>query len=44
MADLLVSVFPGTRRSHRLLGARVEEVYPVLALAVGVMTWNGRCP
>ena len=45
--NLLVSVFPGIRRRHRLLGARVEEVYPVLALAdgvglaIGVMTWEG---
>lgn len=44
--NLLVSVFPGTRRSYRLLGARVEEAYPVLALAdgvglaVGAMTWG----
>ena len=45
--NLLVSVFPGIRHRHRLLGARVEEVYPVLALAdgvglaIGVMTWEG---
>ena len=45
--NLLVSVFPGIRRRHWLLGARVEEVYPVLALAdgvglaIGVMTWEG---
>lgn len=45
--NLLVSVFPGARRSYRLLGARVKEVYPVLALAdgvglaVGAMTWEG---
>ena len=45
--NLLVSVFPGIRSRHRLLGARVEEVYPVLALAdgvglaIGVMTWEG---
>ena len=44
--NLLVSVFPGQRRSHRLLGARVAEVYPVLALAdgvglaIGAMTWE----
>jgi len=44
--NMLVSIFPGTRRAHRLLGARVEEVYPVLALAdgvglaVGAMTWE----
>jgi hypothetical protein len=34
--NLLVSVFPRTRRSHRPLRARVEEVYPVLAFADGV--------
>lgn len=44
--SLLVSVFPGQRRGHRLLGARVAEVYPVLALAdgvglaIGAMTWE----
>ena len=44
--NLLVSVFPGIRHRHRLLGARVEEVYPVLALAdgvglaIGAMTWE----
>lgn len=44
--NLLVSVFPGTRRRYRLLGARVEEAYPVLALAdgvglaIGAMTWE----
>ncbi len=44
--NLLVSVFPGARRSYCLLGARVEEVYPVLALAdgaglaIGAMTWE----
>jgi len=44
--NLLVSVFPGARRSYSLLGARVEEVYPVLALAdgaglaIGAMTWE----
>lgn len=44
--NLLVSVFPGVRRTHRLLGVRVEEVYPVLALAdgvglaIGAMTWG----
>jgi diacylglycerol O-acyltransferase len=46
--NLLVSVFPGARRSYSLLGARVEEAYPVLALAdgaglaIGAMTWE-RC-
>jgi diacylglycerol O-acyltransferase / wax synthase len=44
--NMLVSVFPGVRRAHRLLGVRVEEVYPVLALAdgvglaIGAMTWD----
>jgi diacylglycerol O-acyltransferase len=44
--NLLVSVFPGTRRQHRVLGARIEEVYPVPApadgvgLAIGAMTWG----
>jgi diacylglycerol O-acyltransferase len=44
--NLLVSVFPGVRHGNRLLGARVEEVYPVLpladgtGLAIGVMTWE----
>ena len=42
----LVSIFPGARRSHLVLGVGVEEVYPVLALAdgvglaVGAMTWE----
>jgi diacylglycerol O-acyltransferase len=45
--NMLVSVFPGMRQQYRLLGARVTEVYPVLALADGVglalgaMTWAG---
>jgi len=44
--NLLVSVFPGARRGYSLLGARVEEAYPVLALAdgaglaIGAMTWE----
>jgi WS/DGAT/MGAT family acyltransferase len=44
--NMLVSVFPGIRRSYRLLGARVEQAYPVLALAdgvglsIGAMTWD----
>lgn len=44
--NLLVSIFPGVRRGHRLLGARVREVHPVLALAdgaglaIGAMTWE----
>ena len=44
--SLIVSVFPGTRQSRRLLGAEVTDVFPVLALADGVglalgaMTWG----
>lgn len=44
--NMLVSVFPGERRSHRFLGAQVGDVYPVLALAdgvglaIGAMTWD----
>jgi diacylglycerol O-acyltransferase / wax synthase len=44
--SLIVSVFPGTRQSRRLLGAQVTGVFPVLALADGVglalgaMTWG----
>ena len=44
--SLIVSVFPGTRKPRRLLGAEVTEVFPVLALADGVglalgaMTWG----
>jgi diacylglycerol O-acyltransferase / wax synthase len=44
--SLIVSVFPGTRQSRRLLGAQVTEVFPVLALADGVglalgaVTWG----
>jgi Putative Actinobacterial Holin-X, holin superfamily III/WS/DGAT C-terminal domain len=44
--SMLVSIFPGARRSHLVLGVGVEEVYPVLALAdgvglaVGAMTWE----
>jgi diacylglycerol O-acyltransferase len=44
--NVLVSVFPGDRRRHRLLGTRVQEVYPVLpladgvGLAIGAMTWE----
>lgn len=44
--NVLISVFPGDRRRHRLLGARVEGVYPVLpladgvGLAIGAMTWE----
>jgi diacylglycerol O-acyltransferase / wax synthase len=44
--NLLVSVFPGMRRTSHLLGVRVEEAYPVLALAdgvglaIGAMTWG----
>jgi hypothetical protein len=44
--NVLVSVFPGDRRRHRLLGLPVSEVYPVLpladgvGLAIGAMTWD----
>jgi diacylglycerol O-acyltransferase / wax synthase len=44
--NVLISVFPGDRRHHRLLGARVEAVHPVLpladgvGLAIGAMTWE----
>jgi WS/DGAT/MGAT family acyltransferase len=44
--NLLVSVFPGDRRPHRLLGQPAGEVYPVLpladgvGLAIGAMTWE----
>jgi uncharacterized protein DUF1298 len=45
-SNLLISIFPGIRGQHRLLGVPVTEVYPVLALAdgvglaIGVMTWG----
>ncbi len=44
--NLLVSVFPGDRRQHRLLGQPAGEAYPVLpladgvGLAIGAMTWE----
>ena len=44
--NVLVSVFPGDRRRHQLLGLPVGEVYPVLpladgvGLAIGAMTWE----
>lgn len=44
--NVLVSVFPGDRRPHRLLGRPAGEVYPVLpladgvGLAIGAMTWE----
>ncbi len=44
--NLIVSVFPGLRRTRRLLGAEIATVYPVLALAdgvglaVGAMAWG----
>jgi diacylglycerol O-acyltransferase / wax synthase len=44
--NLIVSVFPGMRRTHHLLGTDVTAVFPVLALAsgvglaVGAMTWG----
>jgi hypothetical protein len=44
--NLIVSVFPGLRRTRHMLGAEITAVYPVLALAdgvglaVGAMTWG----
>jgi hypothetical protein len=44
--NLIVSVFPGIRRPSQLLGTRIADVYPVLALAngvglaIGAMTWG----
>ena len=44
--NLIVSVFPGIRRTRHVLGAEVTAVFPVLALADGVglalgaMTWG----
>ncbi|HET9972372.1 MAG TPA: wax ester/triacylglycerol synthase domain-containing protein [Streptosporangiaceae bacterium] len=44
--NVLVSVFPGDRRRHQLLGRPAREVYPVLpladgvGLAIGTMTWE----
>ena len=44
--NLLISIFPGVRGQHHLLGVPVAEVYPVLALAdgvglaIGAMTWG----
>ena len=44
--NMLLSVFPGARHSYRLMGARVEQAHPALALAdgvglaVGAMTWE----
>ncbi len=44
--NVLVSVFPGDRRRHRLLGRPAGEAYPVLpladgmGLAIGAMTWE----
>jgi diacylglycerol O-acyltransferase / wax synthase len=44
--SLIVSVFPGIRRTRHVLGAEVTGVFPVLALADGVglalgaMTWG----
>jgi diacylglycerol O-acyltransferase / wax synthase len=44
--NLIVSVFPGVRRTRHLLGTDVTAVFPVLALAdgvglaVGAMTWG----
>ena len=44
--NFIVSIFPGLRRTRRLLGAEIATVYPVLALAdgvglaVGAMAWG----
>jgi diacylglycerol O-acyltransferase len=44
--NLIVSIFPGLRRTRHLLGAEIATVYPVLALAdgvglaVGAMAWG----
>lgn len=44
--NLIVSIFPGLRRTRFLLGAQITTVYPVLALAdgvglaVGAMAWG----
>jgi hypothetical protein len=44
--NMIVSVFPGVRQPGQLLGTRIAEVYPVLALAdgvglaIGAMTWG----
>lgn len=42
--DLIASVMPGARRSHRIAGARVSAVFPMIplgrtGLAVGLMNW-----
>ncbi|MGH3930745.1 MAG: WS/DGAT domain-containing protein, partial [Pseudonocardiaceae bacterium] len=43
---LIASVLPGSRRTHRVLGARVVSAFPVLpladgvGLAVGFMAWG----
>jgi diacylglycerol O-acyltransferase / wax synthase len=44
--NLIVSIFPGLRRTRHLLGAEIVTVFPVLALAdgvglaVGAMAWG----
>jgi diacylglycerol O-acyltransferase / wax synthase len=44
--NVIVSVFPGLRRNSHLLGAEIQTVFPVLALAdgvglaVGAMAWG----
>lgn len=42
--NLIISVLPGSRRDHRVAGARVSAVFPVLSLgtvglAVGMISW-----
>jgi diacylglycerol O-acyltransferase / wax synthase len=44
--NMIVSIFPGLRRTRHLLGAEIATVFPVLALAdgvglaVGAMAWS----
>jgi hypothetical protein len=44
--NVIVSIFPGLRRTRHLLGAQIATVFPVLALAdgvglaVGAMAWG----
>jgi diacylglycerol O-acyltransferase / wax synthase len=43
--NMIVSVLPGARRDHRILGARIAVVHPVLslgtsALGIGLISWG----
>lgn len=43
--DLIVSVLPGSRRTHRMAGAQVSAVFPMLplgrvGLAIGLISWS----